>query len=85
MPTVLFGEPSSLVYNPAKDRNLHMEFVGTEKVLRDIRAGEEVLDNYLGMVGHVTDWKIDVLHLRAQCNGEGVGDVTEYEERQSAE
>jgi hypothetical protein len=85
MPTVLFGEPSALVYNPAADRNLHMQFVGPEKLLRDVKAGDEILDNYLAMVGHETDWKGDVLHIRAQCNGEGVGDVTEYEERRSAE
>ena len=85
MPTVLFGEPSALVYNPAADRNLHMQFVGPEKLLRDVKAGDEILDNYLTMIGDSTDWKADVLDLRAQCNGEGVGDVTLYEASQSSE
>lgn len=67
------------VYNPVSDRHLRMTISGKEKTIRDIAAGEEVLDNYLAFSGHPSDWKDDVQMLRDQCNGEDVGDVTKYE------
>jgi hypothetical protein len=37
------------VYNPAKERQVH--FYSSAIPLRDIRVGEELFDNYLGMTG----------------------------------
>lgn len=37
------------VYNPAKERQVH--FYSSAIPLRDIKAGEELFDNYLGMTG----------------------------------
>jgi hypothetical protein len=85
MPTSLQIGVSQLAYNPVQDRNLHMLLFKSDKVLRHINAGDEILSNYLGMIGHESDWEYDVLHLRAQCNGEGVGDVTEYETTSNSE
>ena len=83
MPTLLDSGVSLLAYNPVEDRNLHMLLYGVEKVIRHVNAGDEILDNYMGMIGHESDWKEDVVHLRAQCKGEGVGSVTEYESMSS--
>lgn len=67
------------VYNPVADRHLRMTISGKEKTIREVKKGEEVLDNYLAFVGHASDWESDVQMLRDQCNGVDVGDVTKYE------
>lgn len=67
------------VYNPVRDRNIPFWSSSLDFTTRDISAGEELLTNYLAFVGHASDWKYDLLHLRAQCNGKDVGDVTSYE------
>lgn len=80
MPAILDAKAStSGAYNPVNDRNLRLLISGTETTLRDIKAGDEILDNYLAFVGHQSDWEFDILHLRAQCSGEQVGDITLYE------
>lgn len=63
------------VYNPVMERNPRMP----EIIIRDIAAGEEILDNYLGFIGHEGDWVYDVQMLRDQCRGIGVGEVVSYE------
>jgi len=69
-------------YKPVMDR--HMRMAGADRTLRDISAGEEILQDYLAFIGQRTDdWKDEVLFLRAQCNGDAVGDVTEYEASKS--
>lgn len=65
------------IYNPANDRNVH--FYSSAVPRRDIKAGEELFDNYLGMAGIFLDeWGEEVKGLRNQCNG-GLGDVRRYE------
>jgi len=50
-------------------------------VLRDIEAGEEVLDNYLVHGGEtVAGWDEEILALRSMCTGGLHGTVTKYEE-----
>jgi SET domain-containing protein len=46
--------------------------------LRDIKAGEEILDNYLAFTSEEESWKQDVTDLRELCTG-APGDVTNYE------
>lgn len=72
-------EEDRSVYNPALDRNTPFWLSSLDLTTRDISAGDELLTNYLAFVGHSSDWKDDLLHLRAQCSGHDVGDVTTYE------
>lgn len=67
------------IFNPVLDRNRRFSLVGGDVTLRDIKAGEELLDNYLAFIGGKTDWEYDLQHLRDQCHGQASGDVTEYE------
>jgi hypothetical protein len=46
--------------------------------LRDIKAGEEILTNYVSFVDP-SEWKQEILILRSQCAGEEVGEITDYE------
>jgi hypothetical protein len=66
-------------YNPVLDRHLPLMLSGNDRALRDISAGEEILDNYLAFVGSEDDWEYDLKSLQKQCRGEGDGDVTFYE------
>jgi len=67
------------IYNPARDRQVH--FYSSAIPLRDISQGEELFDNYLGMAGlSKNGWSEDVKGLKAQCKGEGVGFITEYDQ-----
>eukprot|EP00978_Attheya_sp_CCMP212_P001313 scaffold2735_cov61-Attheya_sp.AAC.9 len=78
-PESLSGTTNS-VYNPVNDRHLYQLMSGSDFTLRDIKKGEEILDNYLAFTGSAADWTTDVNDLRAQCSGEAVGSVTSYEE-----
>lgn len=67
-----------LIYNPAAERQVH--FYSSAVPLRDIQKGEEIFDNYLGMSGlRIQGWEDDVLTLRAQCEGIGIGQISQYE------
>jgi len=78
MPAALDPDQGKSVYNPVEDRHFRLMLSGNDKSLRDIAAGEELLDNYLGFIGHSSDWQHDILALRAQCSGHA-GEITEYE------
>jgi hypothetical protein len=77
-------------YNPASEREVHFYSSGVPR--RDIAEGEELFDNYLAMTGlrkgfwatgevnlkeHF--WATDLVSLKEQCDGQGAGIVTEYE------
>jgi hypothetical protein len=65
------------IYNPAAERQTH--FYSCATPLRDIAAGEELSDNYLGMTGRTSQgWAEDVIGLKKQCRG-GFGSIKEYE------
>lgn len=67
------------IYNPFLDRQTH--FFSSATPLRDIASGEELFDNYLGMIGLSEDgWKEDVEGLKQQCDG-GMGPVNGYENK----
>jgi hypothetical protein len=63
-------------FNPVVDR--HLTYHGFMNI-RDIKAGEEILDNYLAFISSEEDWAHDVIDLRNQCSGLASGEVTEYE------
>jgi hypothetical protein len=46
--------------------------------LRDIKAGEEILTNYISFVDP-SKWRQEIFLLRLQCAGEKVGEITDYE------
>lgn len=79
-PENLLGRSESVhLFNPAVDRGYVYVNGGPNAALRDIRAGEEILDNYLLFIGTGDYWEADVTGLRNQCLGQA-GDVVEYEE-----
>jgi spermidine synthase/S-adenosylmethionine/arginine decarboxylase-like enzyme len=70
---------SDSLFDPVIDRHLFSSI--TDASIRDIKAGEEILDNYLNFIGSDGDWANDVSDLRKQCNGEKTKDsVNEYED-----
>lgn len=67
------------VYSPVIERHLRAYTSGPDRTLRDIKAGEEILANYLAYVADKEGWKEDVLSLRGQCRGHTLGEISEYE------
>lgn len=69
---------NTTTFNPVIDRHLRYQ---ADRSLHDIKANEEVLDNYLDFdgTGNITEFKIFVEDLRAQCKGEKAGSVIDYE------
>ena len=54
------------IYNPAKERQVH--FYSSASPRRDIKIGEELLDNYLGMNGaEDAYWEYSVKTLKGHC------------------
>lgn len=70
------------VYNPYRDR-LYPDWGcdDTSQALRDIDAGEELLDNYLVFGGSESgeEWEDVLIELKRMCSG-GVGTITQYED-----
>jgi SET domain-containing protein len=64
-------------FNPVVDR--HLTYIGFMNI-RDIKAGEEILANYLTFYASEEDWSRGVIDLRNQCSGLASGEVTEYEQ-----
>jgi hypothetical protein len=60
-------------FNPVLDRHL---WHTAEHTLRDIKAGEEILDNHLAFVGDEKYWASFVQHLRDLCSGNTNGIMT---------
>ncbi len=64
------------VYDPVLYRHsAHL----LERTTRDIKAGEEILSNYLWYTDDEDHWWDWVTNLRKICNGEGLGSVTQLE------
>eukprot|EP00538_Stauroneis_constricta_P000422 CAMPEP_0119568268 /NCGR_PEP_ID=MMETSP1352-20130426/38409_1 /TAXON_ID=265584 /ORGANISM="Stauroneis constricta, Strain CCMP1120" /LENGTH=947 /DNA_ID=CAMNT_0007617637 /DNA_START=95 /DNA_END=2938 /DNA_ORIENTATION=+ len=81
---IMKTKSKAYVYNPSIDRQPH--FYSSGFPLRDIAAGEELFDNYLGMTGLTSkNWKAEFETLQKQCRGDGVGYVKYYEESASSE
>jgi len=77
-PEALLNKASE-VYSPVFERHLRQILAVGDYTLRDIHKGEEITCDYLSFVGDPEDWKEDVTGLRAQCSGEAMGDIQEYE------
>ena len=58
---------SKTCFNPVIDRHLPHLVGGLDVALRDIEAGEEILDNYLTLVSSKADWKDLVKRLKEEC------------------
>lgn len=61
------------------DRHLPSFAVGYDESSRDIKAGEELLQNYMYFMSCSKHWKLPVLDLQAQCRGEVLGQVRQDE------
>lgn len=68
----------SSVLNVFVDRNHFIYLNGLDTLLRDVKAGEELKDNYLGYL-HNENWRSGVSDYRAQCLSQGKGAITVYE------
>ena len=69
MPEEFVAKGHSTLYNPAADRHLPQYTAGAEISLKPIRAGDEILDNYLAFIAVPSFWMDDVKDLRSQCSG----------------
>jgi hypothetical protein len=67
----------SEVYNPFVDRNVYMFLNGADTTLRDVTAGEELVDNYLRYL-HENNWEWGIKSYRRQCSGQD-GVISDYE------
>lgn len=66
-------------YNPFLERNHMIYMHGYDITNSDIKSGGEILGNYMDYIDF-EDWKEEVEYLKAECLGQAVGEVKEYEE-----
>ena len=59
-------------YNPFVARNVRILMNSHDYANRDIKAGEEITDNYLIYADTPEQWKRTVADLRGLCQNEGV-------------
>jgi hypothetical protein len=70
---------SKSLFDPVFDRHLLSSIADSS--IRDIKAGDEITDNYLNFIGTKRFWADDVIDLRKLCNGEITdGSVNYYED-----
>ena len=70
-------------YDPFSARQFpSWECTSTNAALRDIEAGEELLDNYLVFGGSESDeeWERQLVELKELCSGSVVGLIKAYED-----
>ena len=81
MPDELMNsESESYFYNPFADRNHWLRLHAFETPIRDVEAGEEMLDNYLSYLA-MDNWESGLTDYRTQCEGQGVGAINRYEDK----
>lgn len=66
------------VYNPFLDRNQRVMIFATEFARRDVKAGEELFDNYLSFFTE-ENWHWAVANLRDMCLQQGEGMINTYQ------
>jgi hypothetical protein len=66
------------IFSPFYDRNVLLFINSLDKLQRDVKAGEELLDNYLGYL-HEENWEWGVANYKKQCLMQGTGVVSDYE------
>jgi hypothetical protein len=69
----------SPMYNPFVSRNYLNFQHEADPTNRDIKAGEELLDNYVGYYTEDT-WERGINDIRSQCHAQSLGSVSAYEE-----
>lgn len=62
-------------FDPVSDRHLHSLGAGYDFTSRDVKAGQELYQNYLFFISWARGWKEEVLDLQAQCRGESLGQI----------
>ena len=67
------------LYDPVLDRNGLEVAAMFMLAVRDIKAGEELLTNYVFYTSSNDEWYSNVLGLREMCKGKAVGLVTQAE------
>lgn len=68
------------VYDIFLDRHYLQSNNAASYTLRDIKAGEEILANYLTFCEQKNDWIAEMTHLKQVCNKEATGDISEWEQ-----
>jgi len=76
-PEMIIGKSSA--FSPVTERNMRQYLSGGDATNRVIKQGEELLCDYLGYVGNPQYWEEEIVSLRGQCDGSGVGDITYFE------
>jgi len=76
---------SNRIYDPRSDRIFPNWELTRDILLRDVKAGQEILDNYLtyGGRGYFLDRELNLKELRDICTDQGLGIIQKYEEEQS--
>jgi len=72
-------EAREKTFDPFSDRHYIHSRNSPSWSLRDIKAGEEILCNYLHFVENKEEWFLDAQELKRQCNGES-GLITNLEQ-----
>jgi hypothetical protein len=73
------------VYNPFSDRRRRGSESSFDYATRDIKAGEEILCNYLTLTADPKEQLEEAQKLKRICNGEEAGDITNFEEENRSE
>ena len=71
---------TTIPYSPIQERHLRQMLSSGDVALREIKAGEEILVNYVSFA-NPDEWTEEVKRLRDQCAGNAIGEVSEYESR----
>lgn len=70
-------------YSPVYDRLWRHTLNIGDYALRDIKKGEEILTSYLSFSADLDELKEDVIDLRRQCSGKGMGIISEHDSESS--
>ena len=68
------------VYDLSSDRHQYSSGLGYSVATRDIKAGEEILSNYVFYTSEEHLWWEDVMSIKRICSGEEVGFITKTEQ-----
>ena len=75
----LYDSPlETAVLNSFVDRNHFVHIMSYDKILIDVKAGDELTDNYLAYL-NLENWKTGLADYRAQCLKQAVGAISHYE------
>ena len=78
------GTSRASIFDPVSDRHLHSLATGYDSTSRDVKAGEELFQNYFYFISWAKGWKEEVLDLQAQCRGESLGKIEPWRRMKTA-